>query len=194
ELLHNSLGALAEKLGPVFMIRVGVHRSVVVSSWEVAKECYTTNDKFFASRPSSTAAQIIGYNYISFGVAPYGPFWRHMRKIIMSELLSKSRIDSLKHVRDTEINTSMKELYIKCCAGNNNEATAPVLVEMKNWFGETALNAMLMMIVGKRYSSEWSDLKAFRSSMRSFMKSMGAFVIGEPFPFLKWWDLGGHIK
>ncbi|RVW50426.1 Cytochrome P450 82A4 [Vitis vinifera] len=45
QLPHITLGNMADKYGPVFTIRIGLHRAVVVSSWEMAKECSTANDQ-----------------------------------------------------------------------------------------------------------------------------------------------------
>ena len=56
--IFRTLGAMVDKHDPVFMIRLGVHRALVVSSREAVKECFTTNDKVFASRPSSSAGKI----------------------------------------------------------------------------------------------------------------------------------------
>ena len=58
--IFRTLGAMADKHGPVFMIRLGVHRALVVSSREAVKECFTTNDKAFASCPSSSAWKLLG--------------------------------------------------------------------------------------------------------------------------------------
>ncbi|KAL6128207.1 hypothetical protein ACLB2K_071563 [Fragaria x ananassa] len=44
---------MADKYGPLFTIKLGVHRALVESNWDVAKECLTTNDKAFANRPKS---------------------------------------------------------------------------------------------------------------------------------------------
>ena len=51
KLLHRKLGDMADKYGPIFCIHLGLRKALVVSRWEVAKECYTTNDKVFATRP-----------------------------------------------------------------------------------------------------------------------------------------------
>ena len=56
---HIALGNMAEKYGPIFTIWLGVHRTIVVSSWEIAKECFTTNDKAFANRPKGLAPEIL---------------------------------------------------------------------------------------------------------------------------------------
>ena len=41
---HLIFGTMADKYGPVFSIRLGFKRAVVVSGREMAKECFTTDD------------------------------------------------------------------------------------------------------------------------------------------------------
>nr|GFA13543.1 cytochrome P450 [Tanacetum cinerariifolium] len=86
--VHKLLGSMADKFRPIFTIKLGVHRVLVVSNSEMAKECLTTKDKVFASRPKSMAREIMGYNYAIFAFAPYGSYWCDMRKIVVLELAS----------------------------------------------------------------------------------------------------------
>jgi hypothetical protein len=58
--LARTLGAMADKYGPVFLFRFGVHPVVVVNNWESFKECFTTHDKIFAARPQSSASKLLG--------------------------------------------------------------------------------------------------------------------------------------
>ncbi|TXG64447.1 hypothetical protein EZV62_011441 [Acer yangbiense] len=83
---------------PVFLIRLGIHRTLVISSWEVAKECFTTNDKVFSTRPKFLAVKLMGYDHFMLGFAPYGSYWRDVRKLATVELLSNHRLELLKHV------------------------------------------------------------------------------------------------
>ncbi|KAI3821086.1 hypothetical protein L1987_08643 [Smallanthus sonchifolius] len=62
QVTHKLLGSMADKLGSIFTIKLGVHRVLVVSSSEMAKECLTTNDRVFASRPKAMATELMGYN------------------------------------------------------------------------------------------------------------------------------------
>ena len=52
---HIILGNLADRYGPIFTIKLGVHRTLIVSNGEIAKECLTTNDRAFANHPKSLA-------------------------------------------------------------------------------------------------------------------------------------------
>lgn len=56
QLTHKILGAMADKYGPVFTIKLGSHRVLVVNSWEMARDCFTVHDRAFSSRPSNIAA------------------------------------------------------------------------------------------------------------------------------------------
>ncbi|XP_042496180.1 xanthotoxin 5-hydroxylase CYP82C4-like [Macadamia integrifolia] len=97
--LARTLGAMADKYGPAIMIRLGIHPSLIVSSGELIKECFTTNDRVLASRPIFAAGKYLGYHYAVFGLSPHGSYWREIRKLSTVELLSKSRLEKLRHVR-----------------------------------------------------------------------------------------------
>ncbi|CAJ1973351.1 unnamed protein product [Sphenostylis stenocarpa] len=190
--LYETLGGFADKYGPIFSMRIGVHHAVVVSSWELAKECFTTLDVVVSSRPKYTAAKILTYDYASFAFSPYGDFWRDMHKITVSELLSTRRAELLREIRDSEVQSSLKELYRTWV-----EKRGDSLVEMKQWFGKINLNVILRMVGGKRYcvgSGDEERARRVRGVLRKFFDLLGVVVIGDAIPFLGWLDLGGKMK
>ncbi|XP_039139715.1 cytochrome P450 CYP82D47-like [Dioscorea cayenensis subsp. rotundata] len=192
--IFHKLGDMADKLGPAFMLRLGSRRTLVISSWEVAKECFTINDKALASRPSNTAAVThLAYKAAFFGLAPYGSFWRSMRKIATTELLSNTRLDKLKHVMLAEIDTCIKELH-NLCGDNNNDNNR---VDMKEWFGDLNFNIVLQTVAGKRFfgSGGGSDEAwRFRKAAHQFFHLLFVSVPSDMFPWLEWMDLGGYVK
>ncbi|PPR90383.1 hypothetical protein GOBAR_AA30307 [Gossypium barbadense] len=161
---HVTLGALADKLGPAFMIRLGVHPALVVSSREVAKEIFTTNDMAVSSRSKMAAAEHMGYNYAMFGFSPYGQYWREMRKITMLEVLSNHRIDQLKKVFVSEIEGSIKDLY-KFWVKEKDGESGLAFVEMKKRFLDLTLNVILRTVAGKRYSGVGKEEQQVVSQM-----------------------------
>ncbi|XP_061343159.1 cytochrome P450 CYP82D47-like [Gastrolobium bilobum] len=190
---HITLGALADKHGPIFSIKIGVHPAVVVNTWELTKECFTNLDVIVSSRPKFTAAKILGHDYANFGFSPYGEFWRQMRKITASELLSTRRFELLRDIRDSEMQISLKELHRAWV-----EKKGDFLVEMKQWLGDMNLNVILRMIAGKRYSNKSADekqVRRVRRVFREFFSLTGSPVIGDAIPVLGWLDLlGGQVK
>lgn len=193
KLLHRTFGAMADEYGPAFLIRIGIHRALVVSSWQIVKECFTTNDMVFSTRPKSFALKLMGYDYAMFGTAPYGQYWRDMRKLAVVELLSSHRLESLQHVRDSETNLFMKELYEKCVE-NGGQA----LVEMKERLGDLTMNTAVRMIAGKRYFGTGSGLEESRQCQKalgSFFYLIGIFMASDAVPFLGWLDVvRGYVR
>ncbi|KAM7514173.1 hypothetical protein LguiA_003756 [Lonicera macranthoides] len=195
---HEVLGAMADKYGPIFTIKVGVKPALVVSSWEVAKELYTIHDLAISSRPKFVASYIMGYDLAMFSQSPYGAYWREIRKIASLELLSRRRLELMKHVRVSEIKAFIRDLY-KLWMEKKND-TGHVMVEMKQWFGELNLNVMLRMVAGKRYfgdsatSAELEEAEQCRNGMRELFRLLGLFVVADAVPLLRFLDLGGYEK
>ncbi|KAK2665209.1 hypothetical protein Ddye_003783 [Dipteronia dyeriana] len=42
----------------------------------------------------------MGYDHLMLGFAPYGPYWRDVRKLVTAELLSNHRLELLKHMKE----------------------------------------------------------------------------------------------
>ncbi|ERN17684.1 hypothetical protein AMTR_s00059p00203570 [Amborella trichopoda] len=50
KLWHHKLAEMADVYGPAFTLRIGRRHILVISNWELAKECFTTN---FANLPKT---------------------------------------------------------------------------------------------------------------------------------------------
>ncbi|XP_068655246.1 cytochrome P450 CYP82D47-like [Aristolochia californica] len=193
--LAGTLGDLADKHGPLVTIWIGVHRAVLVSSSEMAKQCFTTNDKVLATRPLTAAGKYLGYNYAIFGFTPYGPFWREIRKIATLELLSNRQLELLKHVRSTEVDLSIKGLYKQWIENKKD----PIKVEMKEWFGDLTFNNVVMTVVGKRYfgtnvAEDESEARKCRQAILDLFVQSGNPIPSDAIPVLERFDIGGHIR
>nr|POE58001.1 cytochrome p450 82a3 [Quercus suber] len=166
---HITLGAMADKYGPLFTIKLGLHPALVLSSWEMAKECFTTNDLAVSSQPKLVAIKHLCYNYAMFGFAPHGPYWHELHKITTLELLSNRRLEMLSHIRVSEIENDIKDLY-------------KLWIKKKNrYFGTSD---------GVNEEEAWHCQKA----LGAFIHLLGLFVVSDAIPFLGWLDLGGHEK
>ncbi|GAV75066.1 p450 domain-containing protein [Cephalotus follicularis] len=186
-LLHTTFGAMADKYGPAFTVRLGSHPALVVSSKQVVKECFTTNDKLLSTRPKYLAVKIMGYDDSMLGFAPYGPYWRNMRKLVMAELLSSSRLELLKHVRDSEIKLFIKELYELCVKNGGH-----VMVDMKEKLGDLAMDIIVRVIAGKQYlgtnRTENGESRRCQKAMAIFFHFIGLLFFSDAVPVLGWID------
>ncbi|MQM08713.1 hypothetical protein Taro_041571 [Colocasia esculenta] len=184
---------MADKYGPVFMLRLGANPSLVISSQEAARECFTTYDKDFASRPRTAAGKYLAYDHSAIILAPYGPTWRELRKVATVEVLSPARLEKLRHVRATEVDIRMSELHQLCEDGGGR----PKVVDMGPLFMDTTFNIAVRMVVGKRYlggDRARQQMRRLQKALLEMVHLMGVFVPSDFVPWLEWLDLLGSIK
>ncbi|KAI3866949.1 hypothetical protein MKX03_021992, partial [Papaver bracteatum] len=121
---HRSFRNLSQKYGPLMFLRLGQSPTLVVSSVEMAKEILKNQDLVFANRPSTTAGNALLYGSTDIGLAPYGEYWRQVKKICILVLLSPKRVQSFKHVRVEEVSVLIGKIASSC---SSREAAAQVV-------------------------------------------------------------------
>ncbi|XP_050207706.1 cytochrome P450 CYP82J17-like [Mercurialis annua] len=185
--LARALSEMADKHGPIFSLRLGVYPTVIVTDHKGLKDCFTINDKVIAFRPPSVQGKIIGYDNAALGFAPYGTYWRNMRKLATTELLSNHRTKMLSHIQVSEVNHLIKDLYL--CSKSNNK------INMSEWIEHTVSNVIIRMVAGKRFFDVNDERgNPIKHVMREFMFVAGSLVPGDLIPFMKWFDFKGMVK
>ncbi|CAN1135806.1 Cytochrome P450 71D10 [Linum perenne] len=107
---HRSLADLASKHGPIMRLQLGQLTTTVISSADLARDILTTHDVTFANRPVTAGNRILSYGLLDIGFAPYGPYWRQLRKICKSDLLSPGRVGSFRKIREDEAAKLVREI------------------------------------------------------------------------------------
>uniref|UniRef100_A0A6N2KWW0 Cytochrome P450 n=1 Tax=Salix viminalis TaxID=40686 RepID=A0A6N2KWW0_SALVM len=191
----KTLGAIADKYGPIYSLKFGIHRTLVVSSWETVKDCLSTNDRVLATRASIAAGKHMFYNNAAFALAPYGQYWRDVRKLTTLQLLSNYRLDMLRHVRVSEVDTFIKGLH-SFAAGS---VDYPAKVNISKLLESLTFNISLRTIVGKRYRSSTYDKEnsepwRYKKAIKKALYLSGIFVISDAIPWLEWLDYQGHVS
>ncbi|GLJ52530.1 hypothetical protein SUGI_1117920 [Cryptomeria japonica] len=185
---HHILNSLSSIYGPIMHLKFGSVHVLVISSSDLARECFTVNDKAFASRPRLAHAQHLGYNYSMLGWAPYGPFWRNARKICVLEVLSSKRIQSFRPKRMKEISKAVNSLF--------QQSQLQSIVNMRSVLSQLTFNILMAMIVDERYFGEQSGISVelVTRLIKETSVLKGVICIGDYIPWLKWLDLQGYEK
>lgn len=89
---HQTFNSWAKRYGPVMYLRLGYVRLLVVSSADMAREIFKTNDQIWASRPQHIIPTYMSYDAVDMGFSPYGSHWRNVRKVCALELFSPLRL------------------------------------------------------------------------------------------------------
>ncbi|KAI4318857.1 hypothetical protein MLD38_032516 [Melastoma candidum] len=89
---HRKLATLREKYGPIIWLRLGSIDTMVLNSAKVATEFFKNHDLEFAERTVTDLMRSHGYADGSVALAPYGPYWRVMRRLVTVDMLVTKRL------------------------------------------------------------------------------------------------------
>ncbi|KAE8659146.1 Cytochrome P450 81E8 [Hibiscus syriacus] len=185
--VHRTLQQLSQIYGPILLLQFGNRKVLVVSSVSAVEECFTKNDIIFANRPRLLAGKYINYNYTTMGLAPYGDYWRNLRRLTTMELFTTSRLAVSASIRQEEIQLLLKELFLA-------STEKPAKVKLTSKFIEVGFNMILRMIAGKRYYGKDAvdkEAEEFRDIMRGIVEINGTTNLNDFLPFLRWVDFQG---
>ncbi|CAK8576015.1 unnamed protein product [Lathyrus sativus] len=111
-LLHQTLHNFSLKYGPLFSLNFGSVLCIVASSPHFAKQLLQNNELSFNYRIQTTAIKRLTYDS-SLAFAPYGDYWRFIKKLSMNELLGSRSINNFQHLRAKETQNFMTLLANK---------------------------------------------------------------------------------
>lgn len=114
---HQSLHKLSCQYGPLMHLFFGSKPCLVVSSPEMAKEFLKNHESSFLNRPIRTNINYLTYGSADFTFAPYGPYWKFLKKLCMTELLGGRTLDLHHPVREDETRLFLQRIRTRALAG-----------------------------------------------------------------------------
>ncbi|XP_022775761.1 cytochrome P450 78A5-like [Durio zibethinus] len=183
---HRVLAKLAKTLNAVKLMAfsVGFTRFIISSDPETARDIL--NNSAFADRPVKESAYELLFHR-AMGFAPYGEYWRNLRRISATHLFSPKRISGFEGLR-REIGVKMVD-QIK----DLMDSEGKVLIRKVFHFG--SLNNVMVTVFGRSYdfgkSGEGFELEELVSEGYELL---GIFNWSDHFPLLGWLDLQGVRK
>uniref|UniRef100_A0A7N0TEU6 Cytochrome P450 n=1 Tax=Kalanchoe fedtschenkoi TaxID=63787 RepID=A0A7N0TEU6_KALFE len=177
-LLHQSLAKLATKYGPVMLVHFGREPTIVISSASAAKEALKTRDADFCGRAPNFCAARITYNYSDVTFAPYGEYWRQMRKTVTLELYSSKRVQSFGSARADEVNAMLESLALSATKGE--------VVDLGEKAFALTASIMFKIAFGTSFKGSMMDDKGFQKLIHEAEALLGTFAAGDYFGYAGW--------
>ncbi|XP_047332504.1 cytochrome P450 78A5-like [Impatiens glandulifera] len=186
-LTHRALAKLSESLKATQLMAfsIGFTRFIISSEPETAKEILSSSA--FADRPVKESAYELLFHR-AMGFAPFGEYWRNLRRISATYLFSPRRINAAGEFR--------AEAGLKMVNQVKNSMAVDGRVGIKSILHFGSLNNVMMTVFGKSY--EFDQNRAESAQLESLVSEgyelLGIFNWSDHFPLLGWMDLQGVRK
>lgn len=176
---HRNLGSLAQKHGPMMLLRLGSVPTLVLSSADAAREVMKIQDLLFCDRPDSSLSRRLLYDGKDISVAPYGEYWRQLKSISVLQLLSNKRVQSFRELREEETAFMLNKI--------RDLSSSSLPVNLSELFVTLTNDVSCRSAFGKKYSEEGSG-REFKKLLKEFLELLGSYSFADFIPWLGWID------
>ncbi|AEE76337.1 Cytochrome P450 705A22 [Arabidopsis thaliana] len=153
-LTHKSLQKLSSRYGPLLYLRIFNVPIILVSSASVAYEIFRTQDVNISSRGVTAVDESLVFGSSSFVTAPYGDYWKFMKKLTVMKLLGPQAQEQSRDIRADDIKRFCRNLLDKARKKESVE------------IGKEAMNLMnnilCKMSMGRSFSEENGETEKLR--------------------------------
>ncbi|GFZ16979.1 cytochrome P450, family 78, subfamily A, polypeptide 10 [Actinidia rufa] len=182
ELTHRVLAELAKTFKAVQLMAfsVGFTRFIISSQPDSAKEILSSSA--FADRPVKESAYELLFHR-AMGFAPYGDYWRNLRRISATHLFSPKRISGFGEFR--------RRIGLEMVSQIKDSMEQDGVVPVKGVFRLGSLNNVMMSVFGRSYDFSRSDGIELEDLVSEGYELLGIFNWSDHFPVLGMLDLRG---
>ncbi|KAF5446262.1 hypothetical protein F2P56_031900 [Juglans regia] len=110
---------LRQKYGSIFTLKMGTRTMIILSDAKLVREALIEKGILFATRPRENPTRnIFSSNKFTVNAAIYGPVWRSLRRNMVQNMLSSSRIKEFFSVRKTAMDKLIHRLQTEAKAND----------------------------------------------------------------------------
>ncbi|KAK7268431.1 hypothetical protein RIF29_21129 [Crotalaria pallida] len=102
---------LRSKYGAIFTLKMGSRTMIIITDSKLAHEAMIQKGAIYASRPSENPTRnIFSANKCTVNASVYGPVWKSLRRNMVQNMLSSSRLKEFRGVRDKAMDKLINRL------------------------------------------------------------------------------------
>uniref|UniRef100_A0A0E0E0A4 Cytochrome P450 n=1 Tax=Oryza meridionalis TaxID=40149 RepID=A0A0E0E0A4_9ORYZ len=178
---HRALCELARRHGPLFQLRLGSVRALVVSSASMAEAVLRHQDHVFCGWPQQHTARGTLYACRDVAFSPYGERWRRLRRVAIVHLLSARRVDSFHALREKEVASFVNR--IRAASGGGGGGGVINLTELIVGLTHTVVSRAAF---GKKLGGV--EPAKVCEMVGELADLLGTITVSDMFPRLRWVD------
>ncbi|OMO60200.1 Cytochrome P450 [Corchorus olitorius] len=138
---------LRKKYGPIFTLKMGTRTMIILSDAKLCHEAFIEKGALLASRPRENPTRnIFSCNKFTVNAAVYGPVWRSLRRNMVQNMLSSSRLKEFRKIRADSMDKLISRLRAEA------EANGGVVSVLKN-----ARFAVFCILLGMCFGLEMDE-------------------------------------
>lgn len=184
---HRTLAHLRDRYGPVVWLRIGSINTMAILSSKAAAEFFKNHDLYFADRTITDIMRVHNYDKSSLALAPYGPYWRTMRRLVTVDMLVAKRLDETAHIRRKCVDEML--VWITREAGKLEEGCG---LHVARYVFLMSFNMLgNLMLSHDMFDPESSEGSEFFTAMMGLMEWTGHANVVDLFPWLRRLDPQG---
>ncbi|EEF29985.1 cytochrome P450, putative [Ricinus communis] len=183
---HQAFHKLSTRYGPLLYFFIGSKPCVLASTPEIAREILKNNESNFMNRPKVANLHYLTYGSADFATIPYGPHWKFMKKLCMTELLGSRTLDQFLPIRQQETMRFLKVVLSK--------AAAKDAVNIGGELMRLTNNIMSRMVLRTRCSGKDDEADEVRKLVKELNELGAKFNLSDSIWFCKNLDLQGFEK
>ncbi|KAL5718027.1 hypothetical protein ACHQM5_010971 [Ranunculus cassubicifolius] len=141
----------------------------------MVREIFKSHDLIFSGRPVLYAAKKLSYDCLNIVFAPYGEYWKEIRKIAVLELLSANKVQSFETARKEEVALTIASIE----SSQGPIDLSKILVHLVN-------NIVSRVAFGRKYEEGKNGKTGIHEFLPETTEILGGFSIADFFPWLRW--------
>ncbi|KAB2041924.1 hypothetical protein ES319_D02G180900v1 [Gossypium barbadense] len=141
------------------------------------------------NRPPLTGPKRLTYNFQDVAFAPYGHYWKEMRKICVAELFSVKRVQSFQSVREEEV-----DLLIESVSGS---ATLANPIDLSKCSFSLTASIIFRIVFSKQFQGSELDNDKLQKLVFEAEAMLGSFCNSDFLPYVGKvidWFTGFHTR
>ncbi|XP_070574467.1 cytochrome P450 1A1-like isoform X2 [Ptychodera flava] len=173
---HLTMAKYAKKYGPIYSMKIGTRRVVVLNTMDMVKEALVDKANDFAGRMQTQSFDIIseGRNDIVFG--EFSKFWQFRRKLGAKTIRKYASGPELERLFQKE---ALPRL-LKAIEEKNEEP-----FQLKTLIMLTIVNIVGAMCFGKQYDLEDQEFQEIVKVTKNTLDNFGNGLMGDVMPILR---------